>query len=171
MGPASFDPMDIPVSAPAPFDLEFTIDGVHYTGDAAGMGNPHVVILASDVDAFPLERIGPVIEHDHRFPRRTNVEVIAVAGDGLALRVWERGVGITRSCGTGVCAAAAVAHRRGLVAAAMVVTVPGGQLDVVVGDVIRLSGPVAHVFDVDVDLDHIRPDQIRHRAGWMGVQQ
>ena len=68
------------------------------------------------------------------------------------MRVWERGVGETLSCGTGACAAAAVAHRRGLVGDTVTVKVPGGDLAVELGDTIRLGGPVAHVFDVEVDV-------------------
>jgi len=64
--------------------------------------------------------------------------------------VWERGVGETLSCGTGACAAAAVAHRRGLVDERVTVHVPGGDLDVILGRTVRLGGPVTHVFDVDV---------------------
>ena len=63
-----------------------------------------------------LAAVGPVLEHDPRFPNRVNVEFVTVVEpDTLAMRVWERGVGETQSCGTGACAAAAVAHRRGLV--------------------------------------------------------
>lgn len=81
------------------------------------------------------------------------------------MRVWERGIGETRSCGTGACAAAAVAHRRELVGAIVDVAVLGGKLLVELdgsdvsgsrGGEIYLSGPVAHVFDVDIDLDRLR---------------
>jgi diaminopimelate epimerase len=81
---------------------------------------------------------------------------------GLRMRIWERGVGVTASCGSGACAAAGVAHRRGLAPARMTVAVPGGDLVVDLqpnglGESmnVRLGGPVAHVFDVDVDLDRL----------------
>jgi diaminopimelate epimerase len=153
MGAVTFVPAEIPVDVPDPFDLEAKVDGVVYRGDAAGAGNPHFVVLVDDPAAVPLERHGPVLETDARFPRRTNVEMIAPRAGGLQMRVWERGVGETASCGSGACAAAAVAHRRGLVPARSVVAVPGGELSVEVGDTVRLGGPVVHVFDVDIDLD------------------
>jgi diaminopimelate epimerase len=109
------------------------------------------VLFIDDPATAPVTAHGPVIEHDARFPRRTNVEFVAVThADRLAMRVWERGVGETMSCGTGACAAAAVAHRRELVGAQVAVDVPGGTLRVRLGDTVRLGGPVVHVFDVDV---------------------
>ncbi|HLF40525.1 MAG TPA: diaminopimelate epimerase [Acidimicrobiia bacterium] len=150
MGAVSFEPERIPLDAPSAFDLEAIVEGTAYRGDAAGTGNPHFVIVVDDPARIPLDRHGPVLEHDHRFPRRTNVEMIAVRDGGLEMRVWERGVGETWSCGSGACAAAAVAHRRGLVPARTTVRVPGGDLTVEVGGTVRLGGPVVHVFDTDV---------------------
>ena len=78
--------------------------------------------------------------------------VTPLARDLLTMRVWERGVGETLSCGTGSCAAAAAAHHRGLVDERVTVRVPGGDLTVELGTTVRLGGPVVHVFDVDIDL-------------------
>jgi diaminopimelate epimerase len=149
MGVVTFDPDRIPVDVPSPFDLEVVVDGTTYRGDAAGVGNPHFVFLVDDPADTPVVAHGARIEHDARFPRRTNVEFIAVAGaDRLAMRVWERGVGETQSCGTGACASAAVAHRRNLVGERVQVDVLGGALTVTLGEHVRLGGPVVHVFDV-----------------------
>lgn len=151
MGEISFDPATIPVDVASPFDLEAVVDGTTYRGDAAGVGNPHFVFLVDDPATVPVVAHGSRIEHDPRFPRATNVEFIAVTGtDRLAMRVWERGVGETQSCGTGACASAAVAHRRGLVGERVRVDVLGGSLDVTLGATVRLGGPVVHVFDVVV---------------------
>ena len=68
----------------------------------------------------------------------------------MEMRVWERGVGETLSCGTGACAAAAAAHRRGLIDEVVTMTVPGGELDIAIGATIRLGGPVVHIFDVEM---------------------
>lgn len=153
MGPVTFEPSEIPLDAPSAFDLEVTFHGVTYHGDAAGMGNPHLVLLVDDPETTRVTQHGPHLETDPRFPHRTNVEFVSVPEpDELTMRVWERGVGETRSCGTGVCAAAAVAHRRSLVGGQVTVRVPGGTHRVELGDTVRLHGPVAHVFDTEVSL-------------------
>jgi len=152
MGSATFEPAQIPVDAPSPFDLEATFHGVEYRGDAVGMGNPHLVLFVDDVDAARVTQHGPHLEIDARFPKHTNVEFLQVRDRGrLRMRVWERGVGETLSCGTGVCASSAAAHRRGLVDDRVMVDVPGGQHAVELGATIRLGGDVTHVFDVEVD--------------------
>lgn len=154
MGPVTFDPSVIGLDAPSAFDLEATFHGVTYRGDAAGMGNPHFVLFVDDPAEARVNQHGARLECDERFPHRTNVEFVVVdARDRLRMRVWERGVGETLSCGTGACAAAAVAQRRGLVDDQLVVAVPGGELRVRLGDTITLGGPVVHVFDVEFDVD------------------
>jgi diaminopimelate epimerase len=151
MGPVTFEPAEIPLDAPSAFDLEVTFHGVTYHGDAAGIGNPHLVLLVDDPETTRVTQHGPHLETDPRFPHRTNVEFIAVSGnDELTMRVWERGVGETLSCGTGVCASAAVAHRRGLVGEHVTVHVRGGTHEVDLAETIRLHGPVTHVFDTEV---------------------
>lgn len=153
MGAVTFDPSSIPLAAPSAFDLEATFHGVTYRGDAAGVGNPHFVIFVDDVANARVAQHGSRLERDERFPHRTNVEFVQVTGpDELTLRVWERGVGETLSCGTGVSAAAAVARRRSLVGDQVMVKVPGGEHSVELGDTVRLGGPVVHVFEVEVSL-------------------
>ena len=140
-------------------DLEITVDGVEYWGDVANVGNPHLVCFVIDPALVPVTTHGPRIELDARFPQRTNVEFVRVhPPDLIDMRVWERGVGETLSCGTGACAAAAVAHNRGVVDDHVRVHVPGGELDVRLGATVRLGGPVVHVFDVDIDVDIPIPD-------------
>jgi len=152
MGPVTFDPAEIPLDAPSPFDLEATFHGTTYRGDAAGIGNPHLVLFVDDVETARVVQHGPRLERDPRFPNRTNVEFVTVtAPEELTLRVWERGVGETLSCGTGVCAAVAVAHRRGLVGTSVRVRVPGGEHRVDLGNTVQLQGPVVHVFDAEVE--------------------
>ncbi|HEV7525625.1 MAG TPA: diaminopimelate epimerase [Acidimicrobiia bacterium] len=134
-------------------DIEITIDGVEYWGDVANVGNPHLVCFVIDPAQVPVALHGPRIELDARFPQRTNVEFVRVfPPDRIDLRVWERGAGETLSCGTGACAAVAVARNRGVVDDHVRVHVPGGELDVRLGETARLGGPVEHVFDVDVEI-------------------
>ncbi len=134
-------------------DVMVTVESTVYTGDVANVGNPHLVCFVDDPDTVPVTTHGPVIERDQRFPGRTNVEFVAVnTADALIMRVWERGAGETLSCGTGACAAAAVAHRHGFVGENVRVSVRGGELSVQLGPTVRLGGPVAHVFDVEIDI-------------------
>ncbi len=116
---------------------------------AVNVGNPHAIFFVDDADAVPLETLGPVIEHDSLFPERVNVNVASLAGpDHLKLRVWERGAGLTRACGTGACATAVAAIRRGLVASPVRVTLPGGDLMIAwqPDGTILMSGPAAESF-------------------------
>jgi diaminopimelate epimerase len=152
MGPVTFDPARIPLDAPSAFDLEATFHGVTYHGDAAGVGNPHLVLLVDDVSTARVTQHGPRLEVDERFPNRTNVEFVSPSPrGGIDMRVWERGVGETLSCGTGACAAAAVAHRRGMVDEQVIVHVRGGDLTIGLGDTVQLGGEVQHVFDAEID--------------------
>jgi diaminopimelate epimerase len=134
-------------------DVEVVVDGAEYWGDVANVGNPHLVCFVTDPAAVPVLTHGPRIELDPRFPQRTNVEFVRVRPpDVIEMRVWERGVGETLSCGTGACAAAAVAHNRGVVDDHVRVRVAGGELEVTLEPTVRLGGPVVHVFDVEIDV-------------------
>ena len=116
---------------------------------AVGMGNPHCVSFVDDVGAIDLPRVGPVLEHDPLFPERTNVEFAEVRADGtIRLRVWERGTGITLACGTGACATAVAAARRGLTGRSVRIELDGGWLSLDWrDDGIWMAGATAHVFD------------------------
>ena len=107
------------------------------------------MFFVDDCDAVALDRLGPMIEHDPLFPERVNVGVATVESrDALRLRVWERGAGLTRACGTGACAAAVTAMRRGLVGREVTVTLPGGALLIDWGEDgrITMTGPATESF-------------------------
>ena len=96
---------------------------------AVNVGNPHAIFFVEDLSAVPLGQIGPVIEKDPIFPQGINVNVAQILSrDAIRLRVWERGAGLTRACGTGACATAVGAMRRGLVDRKVTVSLPGGDL-------------------------------------------
>ena len=116
---------------------------------AVNVGNPHVIFFVPDTDALELDRLGPEIEHDPLFPERVNVNAATiVTRTHIRLRVWERGVGLTRACGTGACATAIGAMRRGLVERSVTVSLPGGDLRIDWTDEgrIRMTGPAVESF-------------------------
>jgi diaminopimelate epimerase len=122
------------------------------------VGNPHLVLFGPDDPAeVAVAEIGARLEAGH--PGGINVEFVSAGkvDDELVLRVWERGVGETRACGTGSCAAAAAARSWDLVGDRVVVHNPGGALEVLLGrsedDPVVLAGPVRRVAEVLVDLD------------------
>jgi diaminopimelate epimerase len=95
-----------------------------YIADA---GNPHAVTFVDDLDLVDVERLGPIVENDDIFPNKTNVEFVKVEDDGsLSLRVWERGVGETLACGTGMVASACVANKNKGVPFPLKIRVRGG---------------------------------------------
>ncbi len=135
----AMDTLDMPVGWE---DLENPV-GVN-------VGNPHVIFFVPDCDAVDLERLGPLIENDPLFPDRINVNVASIIGpDHLALRVWERGAGLTRACGTGACATAVAAIRRKLTGRTVRVDLPGGPLTIAwpQDGTITMTGPAALSFE------------------------
>jgi diaminopimelate epimerase len=102
-----------------------------HTPGCVSMGNPHVVFFTGDVAALDVARIGSMIEHHPLFPEGVNVGFCEVQSDDLIrLRVWERGAGLTKACGTGACAALVAAARRRLCGRSATVIVDGGELQV-----------------------------------------
>jgi diaminopimelate epimerase len=121
-----------------------------HTPGCVSMGNPHVVFFVPDAEAAPVREVGPMIEHHRLFPEGVNVGFCQVkARDRIRLRVWERGAGLTRACGTGACAAVVAAHRRGLVDRKATVEMDGGELVIEwreSDDHVLMTGPVAVEF-------------------------
>ena len=116
-----------------------------------GMGNPHAVITVADVDKAPVERIGPIIESHPRFPERVNVGFMQVVSrKKIRLRVFERGVGETRACGSGACAAVVAGRLQGLLDDVVDVELPGGHLSVNSAgddDTVKITGPACRVYE------------------------
>ncbi|MGF1629264.1 MAG: diaminopimelate epimerase [Kiloniellaceae bacterium] len=113
------------------------------------MGNPHAVFFVDDVESLMLAELGPPLEHHSLFPERANIGAAQVIGkDSLRLRVWERGAGLTRACGSGACAAAVAAARRGLTGRRVEVVLDGGSLTVEwrADGHVEMTGPVATAF-------------------------
>ncbi|MDA0787546.1 MAG: diaminopimelate epimerase [Proteobacteria bacterium] len=156
MGPARDAWQEIPLAEDCDTDhLPLTL-GPLSDPVAVNMGNPHAVFFVDDIAAVPIETLGPALEHDALFPERANIGVAQLVGpDTLRLRVWERGVGMTLACGSGACAAAVAAHRRGLTGRRVRVDVDGGTLMIEWRDDnhVVMSGPAVESFRGSVEED------------------
>ena len=153
MGPPRFAPHEVPVIAEMEpvIDFPLQVDGQRLTVTCLSMGNPHAVLFVDGpVESYALEAIGPRVERHAAFPERVNFGVAQVqTRQQMALRVWERGVGVTLACGSGCCAAMVAAQLQGRVGDRVEIEQPGGSLTVEwdgEGDV-YLSGPAEFVFE------------------------
>ncbi|HEY1708963.1 MAG TPA: diaminopimelate epimerase [Rhizomicrobium sp.] len=154
MGRPEFDWKKIPLAREVDTN-GFALDRTPFTASALATGNPHCVIFVDDTEAVPLAKLGPQIEHHPLFPARVNVEFATVqTRNALRMRVWERGVGITSACGTGACASAIAAMRRGLTDRKVTVTLDGGQLLIEwrADDHMLMTGPATLAYRGEVDL-------------------
>jgi len=154
MGKARLDWREIPLAA-----AQDTLHVALTVGPLAdpvctNIGNPHATFFVADAAAVDLAALGPPLEHHALFPERANIGIAElVAPDRLRLRVWERGVGITRACGTGACAAVVAASRRGLTGRTAEVVLEGGSLTIAWradGHVV-MTGPAATSFHGSFD--------------------
>ena len=130
-------------------------DPVLHTPAVASMGNPHATFwVDKDVWSYALDRFGPLLENHPIFPERANIAIAqVVAPDHIILRVWERGAGLTRACGTGACAALVNAARTRRTGRKATVTLPGGDLVVEwrADDHVILTGPAEFEFSGSLD--------------------
>ncbi len=162
MGPPVLAPAKIPTTLGDPagegpvLDVPLEVGGQTLTVSAISMGNPHCVVVVDDVDAFPVEALGPKIEHHPAFPNRVNVEFVRVASRARVLqRTWERGTGETLACGSGACATAVAQMLRGQVDPEVAIELRGGELRIAWdgGDAsVFMTGPAAHVYRGEIDL-------------------
>ncbi len=152
MGVPVFEPAGVPFLADTEahfYDLD--VAGETFQVGAASIGNPHVLLRVDDVDTAEVDRLGPLIESHVRFPRRVNVGFMQVVNrQAIRLRVFERGVGETRACGSGACAALAIGYRQGVLDNCASVTLPGGELKIHwlnEKTSIEMTGPCSTVFE------------------------
>lgn len=129
MGPALTEWRAIPVAKECDTLHMPLQQGVLSDPVGTSMGNPHATFFVADAEDIPLSDLGPLLENDPFFPARANIGVASLEGkDRLRLRVWERGAGLTQACGSGACAAAVAAARRGLTGRHVTVRTDGGEL-------------------------------------------
>jgi diaminopimelate epimerase len=158
MGPPRFAWNEVPLSSEVDTNkFMLNVGGSTKEASAVSVGNPHCVIFVADADSAPVGSLGPKIETHPMFPQRTNVEFVSVIDRAtLRMRVWERGVGITKACGTGACAAAAAAFRRDLIDSKVKVILDGGPLllETRLSDGhLLMTGPSALAFRGELDLE------------------
>jgi diaminopimelate epimerase len=152
MGAPILDPAEIPtlLEGRPPINVPLRLADREFLVTAVSMGNPHAVIYVDDVAAFPLETLGPIIEHHRNFPRRVNVHIVEVLAPGeVRMRTWERGSGITLACGTGACAVCVAGVLTGRSGRTVLAHLPGGDLELEWPDdaaPVFMTGPATEVF-------------------------
>ena len=155
MGTATVEPSRVPVVSTSPvLGVRLAAPAPDVPVVAVGIGNPHCVLFVDDVDAVPWREWGAVLETHPAFPNRTNVQVASVQDDHIAIRIWERGAGVTPASGSSACAVAVAAMLAGRVAFGEVcVRATGGDLFVTVSETlsVMLRGPVEVVGEISID--------------------
>lgn len=150
MGRVSFDSEKIPVvgGKREVINEKIAVGGREFTYCAATIGNPHCVLPLPAISAKLAHEFGPLLEVHPNFPRKTNVQFMkALDRANIQIEIWERGAGYTLASGSSSSAAAAVAHRLGLVDRAVTVHCPGGDIQIEIGEdfAIRMTGGVTRV--------------------------
>lgn len=161
MGAPILEPERIPVKSEKErvMDAPVSVGGAEYRMTCVSMGNPHCVVPVEDVDGLEIEKIGPLFENHPMFPDRVNTEFIRVLDrNTVQMRVWERGAGETRACGTGACAVAVACALNGWTEEKVLVKLRGGDLEIFWDrdkNTVFMTGPAAVVFEGEIDLRQI----------------
>ncbi|MDE2444715.1 MAG: diaminopimelate epimerase [Alphaproteobacteria bacterium] len=156
-GVPKFGWKDIPLSEPFAdtrhIELQYgPIDNpTIHSPSVVNVGNPHCIFWVKDLDVVDLAKAGPMLENHPLFPERANISLARVmARDHIIMKVWERGAGLTKACGTAACAIMAAGHRIKVIDSACRVTLPGGDLFMAVRENdghVLMTGPVAYEFE------------------------
>lgn len=157
MGVPDFIPAHVPfLTERLDNDYVINVDDQTLRVGVVSMGNPHAVLRVDNIDAAPVSVLGPKLENHPRFPKRVNVGFMQIMGrDSIRLRVFERGAGETLACGTGACAAVAIAHRNNWVDERVTVALPGGMLTIFwqgPSHPIWMTGPATFVFEGTIEV-------------------
>jgi diaminopimelate epimerase len=157
MGPPRLEPGAIPFIAPArAVSYPLAVDGEQLTICAVSMGNPHAVAVVDNVEEAPVAALGPLIERHPNFPEQVNAGFMQVVSrHEIRLRVYERGVGETRACGTGACAAVVAGRLLEMLDERATVHLTGGALEIAwagEGQPVMMTGPATTVFEGTVRL-------------------
>lgn len=150
MGMPGFDAADIPVDAEDPLTFNIPVAGRLLAASSVLMGVPHTVLFMGPISEEEILALGPQIEANPLFPKKTNVNFVEVVGpDTLRVRTWERGAARTMACGTGSCASAVVAYKKHLTGPKVTARLDAGELEIEVArdGRVYMTGPAAYVFD------------------------
>ncbi|MCS0504863.1 diaminopimelate epimerase [Ancylobacter mangrovi] len=157
MGVPHFGWADIPLAGPVADTRELELQAgpseapLLRAPAVVNVGNPHAIFWVDDLDGIDLAQYGPELEHHPVFPERANISLAKIVSpEHIVLKVWERGAGLTRACGSAACAAAVSAARLGRTGRRVRVTLPGGDLFIdwrEADDHILMTGPAEYEFD------------------------
>ena len=127
----------------------------HIGGTAINVGNPHIIFFVEDIENFDLKRIGPEIENHKLFPEKCNVTLAKVINKNLIkVKVWERGAGLTKACGTAACATAIAGNINGLVEKKTDIEFKLGKLSIFIDDknIVHMNGPVSDIKNIEIKI-------------------
>jgi diaminopimelate epimerase len=136
--------------------LTISVNGRAYECFPVSIGNPHCVIFVDTLSSDEVEESGKILEKNENFPNGTNAEFVKIIDKGnIAVDTWERGAGHTLACGSGACAAFAVARKLGMCAPAASIHMAGGSLDVMASEsgAITQCGPVERIAECSTTVD------------------
>ena len=156
MGRVSFHSDDIPVVGASREVIDETIEleGGKYQFSAATIGNPHCILPLPEISEKMAKKLGPQLETHPIFPNRTNVQLLRIIDrENIQIEIWERGAGYTLASGSSSSAAAAVAHKLGMINQEVTVHMPGGDILLQIGDDygITMTGPATRVGEMIFD--------------------
>ncbi len=124
-------------------------------GIAVNIGNPHLVFFVNDLELFNLEKIGPQLEKHEYFPEKCNVTLAKIINqESIKVKVWERGAGLTKACGTAACAVAIAAERNGLAKKEMNIKFEQGDLSISINkeNIVKMKGPVSNIEKIKINI-------------------
>ena len=127
----------------------------HIGGTAVNVGNPHIIFFVDNIEDYDLKKIGPEIENHKYFPEKCNVTLAQViTKDLIKVRVWERGAGLTKACGTAACATAVAANINGLIDDKTDIEFALGKLSISIdkNNSIHMKGPVSDIKDIEIKI-------------------
>ena len=127
----------------------------HFGGTAVNVGNPHIVFFINNIEDFNLEKIGPEIEKDKLFPEKCNVTLAKIINENhIKVKVWERGAGLTKACGTAACATAYAAKINGKIKNKTEIEFELGKLSIFIdkSENISMTGPVSNIDQIDIKI-------------------